>query len=321
MMFNTPNLTLPYIAPAQAQKHVTHNDAIRMLDALIQLSVLESQTAPPIGPNNGDRYIVAANASGIWAGHETDIAVYQDGAWCFFPAQPGWVCWNNADQTLLVYASGVWGSAVPETVDSFPKLGINATADSYNKLSVKSPAILLDNIGAGHQCKINKANVADTASLLLQTGYGGRAELGLLGDDDLRIKVSVDGNNWTDVLSISAPTGALTIHTSALRDGHEIYDAGNTPDILNLKGQVGANEDLNAYTDTGMWEQSLDAQAVNGQNYPASKSGLLTVIATSSSVYQTYRTSAGGGSVLADATFTRGKTASTWTAWKQLAEL
>jgi len=30
----TPNLQLPYIAASQAQKHVTHNEALRMIDAL-----------------------------------------------------------------------------------------------------------------------------------------------------------------------------------------------------------------------------------------------------------------------------------------------
>src|SRR5690606_5997668 len=47
----TPNLDLPYIMGAQAQKHVTHNEAIRKLDALVQLAVLDRDlTAPPTSP-------------------------------------------------------------------------------------------------------------------------------------------------------------------------------------------------------------------------------------------------------------------------------
>jgi hypothetical protein len=62
-------LGLPYIQPAQAQKHVTHNEAIRVLDALVQLSVEDrDQTAPPATPTSGDRHILAANASGVWTG-------------------------------------------------------------------------------------------------------------------------------------------------------------------------------------------------------------------------------------------------------------
>ena len=36
-MENSANLQLPYIMPSQAQKHVTHNEAVRTLDALVQL--------------------------------------------------------------------------------------------------------------------------------------------------------------------------------------------------------------------------------------------------------------------------------------------
>lgn len=54
-MVTTPNLDLPYIAAAQAQKHVTHNEAIRALDAVVQLSVLDrSLTSPPGSPAEGE---------------------------------------------------------------------------------------------------------------------------------------------------------------------------------------------------------------------------------------------------------------------------
>ena len=44
----TTHLLLPYILAAQAQKHITHNEALRILDGLVQLSVLDRDlTAPP----------------------------------------------------------------------------------------------------------------------------------------------------------------------------------------------------------------------------------------------------------------------------------
>ena len=47
----SPHLLLPYLVAAQAQKHVTHNEALRLLDALVQLSVLNlNLTAPPVSP-------------------------------------------------------------------------------------------------------------------------------------------------------------------------------------------------------------------------------------------------------------------------------
>jgi hypothetical protein len=79
-MTDTPNLALPYILASQAQKHVTHNEAIRALDCLVQLSV-ESRvlTSPPASPADGSRYVVAAGASGDWTGQSGKIAAFQDG--------------------------------------------------------------------------------------------------------------------------------------------------------------------------------------------------------------------------------------------------
>ena len=39
MSDSTTNLLLPYLMAAQAQKHVTHNEALRLLDGLVQLLV------------------------------------------------------------------------------------------------------------------------------------------------------------------------------------------------------------------------------------------------------------------------------------------
>jgi hypothetical protein len=47
-MDETPNLALSYIMPAQAQKHVTHNEGLRALDALLQLSVRDRDVTVPL---------------------------------------------------------------------------------------------------------------------------------------------------------------------------------------------------------------------------------------------------------------------------------
>ncbi|WP_374308825.1 hypothetical protein [Methylocella sp.] len=77
-------------------------------------------------------------------------------------------------------------------------LGVNTSFDAVNKLSVKSAAALFDNVGAGTQLKLNKNAAGDTASLLYQTGYSGRAEAGLCGDDRFHLKTSADGAAWVD---------------------------------------------------------------------------------------------------------------------------
>ncbi|MFQ5625423.1 MAG: DUF2793 domain-containing protein [Methyloligellaceae bacterium] len=95
-MSNSANLILPFIAAAQAQKHVTHNEAIRTLDAIVQLAVLDRDlTVPPGTPAVGARYIVAAGATGAWAGKDSQVAAFQDGAWAFYAPQEGWLGWRT----------------------------------------------------------------------------------------------------------------------------------------------------------------------------------------------------------------------------------
>ena len=92
----SPNLSISYLVSDQAQKHVTVNEALRMLDALVQLSVLsQTQVTAPATPLDGDRYIVGAGATGVWLGKEAQIAAYQDGAWAFFPPNTGWQSWDE----------------------------------------------------------------------------------------------------------------------------------------------------------------------------------------------------------------------------------
>ena len=74
-MDDTPNLGLPNILAAQSQKHVTHNEAIRALDVVVQLAVLDRDLAtPPVSPAEGDRYIVATSPTGNWDGEAGNVA-------------------------------------------------------------------------------------------------------------------------------------------------------------------------------------------------------------------------------------------------------
>ncbi|MGD9294547.1 MAG: DUF2793 domain-containing protein, partial [Roseobacter sp.] len=79
------SLSLPFIMPSQAQKHVTHNEALRILDAVTQLTVIaDDTTAPPGTPTEGGRYIPDTGATGDWAGREGEIALFEGGSWRFF---------------------------------------------------------------------------------------------------------------------------------------------------------------------------------------------------------------------------------------------
>lgn len=205
----TPNLKLPYIAAGQAQKHVTHNEAIRALDALIQIGVVDRNlAAPPDAPVDGDRYIAGPAATGAWTAKSGQIAAYQDGTWTFYAPEPGWLAWI-ADEAILVVWDGAAWMATSSSGSGAPLWGVNTSADTTNRLAVVSPATLFNHAGSGHQMKINKAAATDTASLVFQDSFSGRAEVGLAGSDDFAIKVSADGANWLTAMLVDRASGEV----------------------------------------------------------------------------------------------------------------
>lgn len=220
MSDQTSNLSLPYIQAAQAQKHVTHNEAIELLDMVVQLT-LEAVTAttPPNNAAEGQAWAIGAGASGAWAGYTGHIAAWRGGGWLIIEPKVGWRAFDKATQTIRVYMQTGWEiptSGTPD-LDNLDGVGINASSDATNRLSISSPATLLNHEGAGHQLKINKATTADTASLLYQSNWSGRAEIGLSGNDDLSVKVSDDGSAFVEALRIDKSSGTVTMPTTGQR--------------------------------------------------------------------------------------------------------
>ncbi|GAA6212220.1 hypothetical protein NBRC116602_19610 [Hyphomicrobiales bacterium 4NK60-0047b] len=228
MSDKSANLQLPFIQSAQAQKHVTHNDAITNLDILTQLTVEDKDlSTPPSSPVEGNCYIIASGATAEWASKENQLAAWQDGAWRFYEPTEGWVAWIRDEDTQAVFDGTLWneltGSGGGGSTNLNPVtgglLGVNATADTTNKLSLNSDATLFNHDGSDHQLKINKNLVADNASVMFQTAFSGRAEFGLTGDDDFHMKVSPDGTTFHDGIVIDKDTGEVSFPNTTFSAG------------------------------------------------------------------------------------------------------
>ncbi len=104
---DSPILGLPLIQPAQAQKHVTHNEAIRLLDVLVQ-AVAKSRGAnvPPASPVDGDRHLVGAAPTGDWAGRAQMIAFRENGTWQFLTPKEGWSAYVLSEQAVAHFLGG-----------------------------------------------------------------------------------------------------------------------------------------------------------------------------------------------------------------------
>lgn len=110
-MSNSFHLALPFVEAAQAQKHVTVNEAIRKVDALLHLSVLSRALPhPPEEVEEGARYIVGIGADDMWTGHEGEVAALIDGAWTFFTPRAGWRAFDEGAGSLLIHDGENWAS-------------------------------------------------------------------------------------------------------------------------------------------------------------------------------------------------------------------
>ncbi|WP_339108525.1 DUF2793 domain-containing protein [Thioclava sp. GXIMD4216] len=219
MTDSSANLDLPFIQASQAQKHVTHNEAIDILDTLVQLSVQSRTTAtPPATPSAGHRYILPQGAAGAWAGHDGAVVQWGGEAWRIYPPKTGWQAYIADEAQSVIWTGTHWAGLLSGALE-VERLGVNSAADETNRLAVASDATLLTHAGTSHQLKINKALPENTASLVFQTGWSGRAEMGCAGNDAFAVKVSADGASWTTALSLSAATGLAMMPQGAEING------------------------------------------------------------------------------------------------------
>ncbi len=223
---HTARLGLPYLAAGQMQKHVTLNDALTRLDALVHCAVASrTQVAPPADPPDGVMHIVAADASpGDWNGAGPDALVRpESGQWLAVDRAPGLTAWVMDQAALVVWDGQMWRAIGGDAPQSLPRLGINTTPDEVNRFAARLNTALWTALaeaegGSGDlRYVMNKEGPSRVLSLLMQSAWSGRAELGLIGDDDLTLKVSADGDAWREALRVDRATGRVSFTGGALR--------------------------------------------------------------------------------------------------------
>lgn len=110
----TPNLAMSELSVSQGSKEVTHNEALRVLDALVNSGVEDKDLAtPPGSPANGALYIVGAGATGAWASQDGKLAQYYSSAWYFHAPKEGWIVYIKDEDLIYAYNGSAWASAPP----------------------------------------------------------------------------------------------------------------------------------------------------------------------------------------------------------------
>ncbi len=127
----------------------------------------------------------------------------------------------------VTFANAVTQVGMPQANLTAQLLGLGgATADSFNRLSMNTPAVLLNNAGAGIEATVNKAAVGNDAAFAFKTGFSARALVGLLGNDNFSFKVSPNGSTFFDAIVVDRTNGQVELSQPTVLPG---LNAAPTP--------------------------------------------------------------------------------------------
>lgn len=127
----SPVLQLPLLAVAQAQKEVTHNEALVLIDALIGGVAAGRSDTPPASPVPGQLWIVGATPTGAWLGNAHALAVATEGGWRFCMVPQGFALRVGANGPLRLRSASGWSSA-----GIVPAISGGATVDSESRATI-----------------------------------------------------------------------------------------------------------------------------------------------------------------------------------------
>lgn len=274
-MTQTNRLKVSYLAPSQALKNITINEAFQKIDHLTQISVVARDVGvEPVDPKKGEAYILPLNATGgNWATAEVGALGFYDQGWHFTIPQEGFQVWVESEQSALVFSNGNW-IALPVTTAS--KLGVNTGPNDTNRLSVKSDAELLthDDVtpGTGDARKlINKKSTAHTASVVFQNDYQGKVELGLMGEDAFAIKTSTDGVQFNTAIRISLDEDKLELFHPLKVNNSDVLSNADKPVFVANIASAGTS-----YLDNGLIDLSTSLDSHSG--FDATKNAFITPV-------------------------------------------
>ncbi|RDE04815.1 DUF2793 domain-containing protein [Sphingomonas aracearum] len=109
MSDTTDRLALPLLAAGQAQKEMAHNEALALLDLLVQPAVEAiGLDLPPADPAEGACWVVGPAPVGDWADQAGALAGWTAAGWRFVPAFDGARVWSRQGACDARFVDGAW---------------------------------------------------------------------------------------------------------------------------------------------------------------------------------------------------------------------
>lgn len=105
---STDRHALPLLQAGQAQKELTHNEALVRLDLIASAAAQAIADAPPADPAPGTCWIVGAAPTGAWAGAAHQLAAWTDSGWRFVAPVEGMRVWLIGAGVDAMWRGGAW---------------------------------------------------------------------------------------------------------------------------------------------------------------------------------------------------------------------
>lgn len=129
-MADTPSNTIPYSPEGVVDPAAGLNDALRVIDVLLQLRIVSIANTLPTGVTDGNRYLVGTSPTGVAVGHAGQIARYV--------ATGAFYTFHNANYAILgstlyvnngsnVWAASAGGGITSVNGDAGPAVVLDAT--------------------------------------------------------------------------------------------------------------------------------------------------------------------------------------------------
>ncbi len=104
---------LPYLVIAQAQKELTHNEALAKIDALLHPVVQSRLASPPVvtPADTGKCWVIDVGSTGEWQNKVDQIAGWVGGSWRYLVPVPGMRVRNMALGADIIWNGSQWIAA------------------------------------------------------------------------------------------------------------------------------------------------------------------------------------------------------------------
>ncbi len=255
MSEQSTNLQFPFLQAGQAQKHVTVNESLTLLDALVQLAVASATTsAQPGSPADGAVYILPAGKTGAdWGAMANDaLAYYRDGAWVAITPREGWLGFVKDTDKFVAFTGANWAD-----------IGVNNAAAAFAFTGDITPSQF-----TADQNDYNPTGLS-SASVIRLSSDARRAITGIQGGGDGRVLFLANvGANPITLANASAASNAANrfamLNDIELAAGAAIkllYDA--TAQRWRLVSQATPNCVIDEFTASGTWTKRAGAVRVD----------------------------------------------------------